>query len=93
MRRLLKNPKIRGALMAVCVMSILTVTAFATDPETTTTAIDSAAIITAFTTGFNSMVVNSINMITAMVPIALTLAGTLFLVKKAMKWFRATSNG
>ena len=35
-----------------------------------------------------AMVTNSISMISAMVPIALTLAGTIFLVKKAMSWFK-----
>lgn len=49
---------------------------------------DVSAISNAFTSGFQSMVTNSISMISAMVPIALTLAGVLFLVKKAMSWFK-----
>lgn len=53
-----------------------------------TTSIDVSAINSAFTSGFQSMVTNSISMISAMVPIGLTLAGTIFLVRKAMSWFK-----
>lgn len=51
-------------------------------------AIDVSAINAAFTNGFNSMVTNSIAMISAMVPIGLTLAGVVFLVRKGMSWFK-----
>lgn len=59
--------------------------------EDTTATIDSAAITSAFTSGFNDIVVNSISMISAMVPIALTLAGCVFLVKKGMNWFKGVA--
>jgi len=67
------------------ILSVLCVSAFA---EGEGTAIDTAGITTAFVTGFNSMVTNSISMISSMVPIALTLAGVLFLIRKAMSWFK-----
>ena len=54
----------------------------------TSSKIDTAAINAAFTSGFNDLVINSIGMISAMTPIALTLAGTIYLVRKAMGWFK-----
>lgn len=73
-------------MMSAMVMSMMCVSAFAA--ETTTPTIDTAGITTAFVNGFNSMVTTSINMISSMVPIALTLAGVLFLIRKAMSWFK-----
>ncbi len=74
-------------LLSAMVMSMLCVSAFAAEGETPA-AIDTAGITAAFVTGFNSMVTNSISMISSMVPIALTLAGVVFLVRKAMSWFK-----
>lgn len=55
------------------------------------TSVDVSGITAAFTSGFQSMVTNSISMISAMVPIALTLAGVVFLVKKGMSWFKGVA--
>jgi len=79
--------KVAALLLSTMVMSMLCVSAFAAEGETPAT-IDTAAINTAFVNGFNSMVTNSISMVSSMVPIALTLAGVLFLVRKAMSWFK-----
>lgn len=70
------------------VLSIMCVSAFAAGDTSTTPSIDTAGINAAFVNGFNSMVTNSISMLSSMVPIALTLAGVLFMVKKAMGWFK-----
>ena len=92
MKRILESARVRRAAVALMVAMVCCASALAADGDGGTTGtIDSSAIVTAFTNGFNSMVVNSINMITAMVPIALTLAGTIFLVRKAMTWFKATA--
>lgn len=74
-------------MLGAMILSVMCVSAFATDSSSVTT-IDTAGITSAFVSGFNSMVTNSINMVSAMVPIALTLAGVLFMVKKAMSWFK-----
>ena len=74
-------------LLGAMILSVMCVSAFAAD-SSSTTAIDTAGITSAFVSGFNSMVTNSINMVSAMVPIALTLAGVLFMVKKAMSWVK-----
>lgn len=83
-KELLKTKSARMALVLCLSMSMLVVGASAAEGD-----LDVTAITTAFTTGFQSMVTNSIAMISAMVPIALTLAGVVFLVKKAMGWFRS----
>lgn len=50
--------------------------------------VDTAAIGTAFTSGLTSVVTMSIELITSILPIAITLFGVMFLVKKAPKWFQ-----
>ncbi len=85
-REFLQSKSFKVAVMCCLAMSMMVCTAFAAEGDPAT--IDVSAINTAFTNGFNSMVVNSISMISAMTPIALTLAGTIFLVRKAMGWFK-----
>ncbi len=80
--------KVSALLLSAMVMAMLCVSAFAAEAGETPAAIDTAGITSAFVTGFNSMVTNSISMISSMVPIALTLAGVVFLVRKAMSWFK-----
>ena len=87
MKEFFESQWAKRATMFCLVVSLLVCTVFA-EETTGGTAIDTAGITAAFTSGFNSMVTNSISMISAMVPIALTLAGTIFLVKKAMSWFK-----
>lgn len=79
--------RICALMLGAMILSVMCVSAFAAESSGTTT-IDTAGITSAFVSGFNSMVTNSINMVSAMVPIALTLAGVLFMVKKAMSWFK-----
>lgn len=84
MKEFLKSKYFKVTMMVCCMCAFLCV--FASAEETA--AIDVSAINSAFTSGFQSMVTNSISMISAMVPIGLTLAGTIFLVRKAMSWFK-----
>lgn len=87
-REFLRSRAFRVAVLGCLAVSLLCCTALALDDTTGGASIDVSGITAAFTNGFNSMVTNSISMISAMVPIALTLAGTIFLVKKAMSWFK-----
>lgn len=80
--------RVCALMLGAMVLSVMCVSAFATGDSSSATTIDTAGITSAFVSGFNSMVTNSINMVSAMVPIALTLAGVLFMVKKAMSWFK-----
>lgn len=47
----------------------------------------SETLITAFTTGFSSVATDVTALIGAMVPIALGIFGTVWVVKKARRWF------
>ena len=80
--------RLAALLMASMMLSVMCVSAFAVETGSQPT-IDTEAINAAFITGFNGMVTNSISMLSAMVPIALTLAGVLFVVRKCMGWFKA----
>ena len=85
-REFLQSRAFKIGVLGCLIVSMMVCTVFA--EEVTSPSIDTAGITAAFTNGFNSMVTNSISMISAMVPSALTLAGTIFLVKKAMSWFK-----
>lgn len=55
--------------------------------ESTTTSVASQ-VISAFGTGIGSIVSDAGSMIVTIVPIALGLAGVIWLVRKAMGWFK-----
>ena len=49
------------------------------------------ALRTAFTTGFTSIATDATSAIGLIVPIAIGIAGTIFVVRKAMGWFKSLS--
>ena len=49
----------------------------------------SSTVITAFQTGFQSMANDALSMIATIVPIALGVAGVVFLSRKAIGWFKS----
>lgn len=51
-----------------------------------------ADIITALTTGFQSVATNATSVITAIVPIALGIFAMVWIVRKATKWFKGMTN-
>ena len=48
-----------------------------------------AQITTAFQSGFQQIADDALGMIALIVPIALSVAGVVFLVRKAMSWFKS----
>lgn len=60
----------------------LTVAASAADTS-------AATITTAFQTGFQSMASDALGMIAVIIPIALGVAGAVFLSRKAIGWFKS----
>lgn len=80
--------KVSALLLSAMVMSMLCVSAFAAEgassTETTT-----ATVISAFQSGFQSMASDAMNMIAVIVPIAVGVAGVIFLARKAMGWFKS----
>lgn len=79
--------RVCALMLGAMILSVMCVSAFAADSSSTTTT--SATVISAFSTGFQSIVSDAMSMIGTAVPIALTLAGVLFLVRKAMSWFKS----
>jgi len=49
------------------------------------------ALTTAFTTGFTQIAADALEVVALIVPIALGVAGTIFVSKKAIGWFKGLS--
>lgn len=82
-REWLHSKSCKAAVVVTCAVSALAPAASASgSPDS------SAAITTAFSTGFQKMASDALSMIAVIVPIALSVAGVVFLVKKAMSWFK-----
>lgn len=75
-------------LMTCMIMSLMAVSASASGGDTSASG-TSATVISAFTTGFQTMASDALSMIAAIVPIALGVAGVIFLARKAMGWFKS----
>lgn len=75
-------------LFVVCcfVLSVLCMSAFASDETASST---SATVISAFQSGFQQIASDAMQMIATAAPIALGIAGLVFLVRKAMSWFKS----
>lgn len=80
----LRSKAVKVSAAASAVATGLLVAASAVEGETST-----AAITSSFTTGFQQIASDAVSMIAVIVPIALGVAGTVFLVKKAMGWFKS----
>lgn len=72
--------KVAGAASIGCTALMVAASA----EETT-----NATLTAAFQTGFQSLASDALTMIATIVPIALGVAGAVFLVRKAMAWFKA----
>lgn len=83
-RAFAKSRYFRLVLVSCIVLSVLCMTAFAEDTTGTT-----SQITAAFTSGFQQMVADSIGLISAMVPPAVSIGAVVFLVRKAMGWFKS----
>lgn len=85
MKKFFRNRWTKRALLFSLVVSMMVCTAFA---EETTGSTATSTIISAFTTGFQQIATDAMSMIAAAAPIALGIAGTIFLAKKAIGWFK-----
>lgn len=85
-KQFLKGKMSKVAVLCM-VMALTMVPALAAEGEAAG-GMDTAAISSAFTSGLTSVVTMSIQLITSILPIAITLFGVMFLVKKAPKWFQ-----
>lgn len=83
-KKFMQKKQVQMFLVLTMICSMMAVGASAAEGDVT-----NATITTAFTTGFSSLASDALTMIAAIVPIALGVAGTIFLVKKAMGWFKS----
>lgn len=85
--------QIKKRLLALSVSAMLVmatcVSAFAAGEDTSGVAGTSDTVISAFQTAFQSMASDAKSMLAAIVPIALGVAGVIFLARKAMSWFKS----
>lgn len=83
--------KLSVLCMSAMVMSAMAVSAFAAGGDTSSTG-TSATVISAFQTGFQKMASDAMSMIAIIVPIAVGVAGVIWLARKAMSWFKSMGN-
>lgn len=85
--------QIKSKILALSVSAMLVmamcVSAFALEGDTSGT---SATVISAFQTGFQKMASDAMSMIAIIVPIAVGVAGVIWLARKAMSWFKSMGN-
>ena len=84
MKKFMQRKQVQLFLALSMICSVMAIGASAVDGEVT-----NATITTAFTTGFTSLASDALSMIAAIVPIALGVAGAVFLVRKGMSWFKS----
>ena len=81
--------KLSAACAAVAAMSATAVSAFAAEGASSGATGTSDTVISAFQTGFQSMASDAMKMIAIIVPIAVGVAGVIWLARKAMSWFKS----
>lgn len=75
--------KIAAAVMAAMAVCVGSVGAFALDES----------ISTALSTGFTSVSTDAITVIALIVPIGLAITGAVFVIKRALAWFKSMAKG
>lgn len=87
MKKLLQNRWTRLALALCMSMALLSTAAFAVEGDTSSGG-STATVISAFQAGFQSMASDAMQMIAVAAPVAISLAGVIFLSRKAISWFK-----
>lgn len=87
----MKSIKKRLAVLlgASMILSVMCASAFAADGASSGATGTSATVISAFQSGFQSMASDAMSMIAVIVPIAVGVAGVIWLSRKAMSWFKS----
>ena len=86
LKSMLHSAYCRYCVTAALACCMLAGAALASGGETSS---NISAVQTAFTTGFTTIVSDASSMIVAIVPVALGLAGLIFVVKRAISWFKS----
>ena len=85
-REFLWSRAFKIGVLGCLAVSMMVCTAFAVEGDATGS---TSAITGAFQTGFQQLASDIVGMIAIIVPIALGVAGTIFLARKAMGWFKS----
>lgn len=85
-REFLQSRAFKIGVLGCLVVSMMICTAFAVEGDTSSS---TSVITSAFQTGFQQLASDILVMIAIIVPIALGVAGTIFLARKAMGWFKS----
>lgn len=86
MNKLMRNRWTRLTLALCLSVAVLSTAALAVDE--TTSGGSTATVISAFQAGFQSMASDAMQMIAVAAPVAISLAGVIFLSRKAISWFK-----
>lgn len=89
-KEFLKAKATKVAVAASGAMMALAGVASAAEGDTTTTGVD---LTSSLQTGFQGIVTQAGQVLAVIVPIALGLAGTIWLAKRAIGWFRGMAKG
>ncbi len=81
--------KIAMLMAAVMVMAMSAIPALAAEGDPAPAATTSDTVITAMQTGMQGFANDALKMIAVIVPIALGVAGVIWLARKAMGWFKS----
>lgn len=80
--------RVSALLLSAMIMSMMVVSVSAAGADTSASG-TSATVISAFQSGFQKMASDAMSMIAIIVPIAVGVAGVIWLARKAMSWFKS----
>lgn len=84
-KEFLRSKRARVTMVTTLALAVMCMSCFAADGDTSS----AATVTSAFATGFQSIADDAKSMIAMIVPIALGVAGTIFLARKAIGWFKS----
>ena len=82
-KEMVKSRYLKACVVVGALCSALMVSAFAVEGDASDT------VITSFQTGLQSVASDALKLIAVIVPIAIGVAGVVFLARKAMGWFKS----
>ncbi len=90
----LQNKKVRmGVALSSAAVALCGVASAAEAGEAGGASLDATAINSAFSTGLSSLVTTCIDLLSMMLPYALSIFAVVFICKKGMRWFKSMGNG
>lgn len=88
MKKFFESRKVKLVVLFCLAVSMMVTMAFAAEGDGSSSAAMST-VTTAFQTGFQQIATDALSIIAIIVPIALGVAGVVFVSRKAMSWFKS----